>query len=234
MKLGNEINQQTRDTKQEIAEFKKSIEAFSDQIDDYMKEFQRIAIEIKDQKEETEKVKEENNQLKREVEAMKMQMEEQAQYGRNRNLLFDGLPEVENENLLRDFIPKLSQALKIQIDPCVDIQAIHRLQANKRNEAKPRVIIVQFTNRLLRDVVLSTGRKLKLQTTNIDPELPPQDLFVSEQLTPYFKKLIYFTKQKKNEKGYHAVWFRTCKVFLRKTSDSNPIIIKKLTDLDAV
>lgn len=216
---------------EDIDSYKKSVDFCSSKIDDVLEEFKKMKCEMREQTREVQVLREEKKQLCSEVAELRAAIEQQAQYARNRNLVFDGVPVFHNENLATDFIPQLSRALNIKIDFKSDVQAIHRLPTVRQRAKGDQPILVQFSNRQLRDQVLSVGRKKKLLTTDLFPNEQVNNLYINEHLTPFYKKLWQQTLTKKKEVKFEYAWIKNSKIFVKKTEDSTPIIIKNYTDL---
>ena len=58
--------------------------------------------------------------------------------------------------------------------------------------------------------------------------------FVFEYLTPKIQKLLADAKKLKGQHNYGFCWTKNSRVYLRKTEDSRPILIKSQNDLDVL
>lgn len=151
---------------------------------------------------------------------MIINQEEDHQYARNRNLIIEGIPDANNENVL-DIIIILGKAVQMELQQ-KDIQACHRLNS-KLNSKKP--IVAQFDNRLVRDEFLSKCKARRVSTDVLNSNLNPEPIYVNPHLTPYFKNLRFEAKNKtvNGQKLFKYVWFKNSKLFARK-SDNGPVV----------
>lgn len=215
----------------DMEEYKKSVDYCSSKMDNVLESFKSLSDGFKEQRKEVIQLTKDKVRLEREVEALKVTVEEQAQYSRNRNLVIDGLPMFHNENLLVDLVPTLSKCLGVKIEGKVDIQAVHRLPVTRHRNDDATPIVIQFTNRQLRDEVLTVGRRKRLVTSDLYPKLETRNLYINEHMTPYYKKLWYETNKMKKDKKIAFAWFRNNKLFVKKEESSKPIIIRQIDDL---
>lgn len=217
--------------RKEMFEYRKSVDFCNDKMDDAMEMMKKMTQEAVTQKKEVEELKAENKVLKNQIVEIQLKTEEMHQHDLNRNLIFDGLPMMKDENLMEDFIPRISKAVNIAINKS-DVQAVHRLPSAGKGRENP--IIVEFTNRRVRDQVLTNGRKKRIKTNQLYPALPEQPLYVTEHLTKHNRNLLYLTKQAKKANNFAFVWFSNNKILLKITEKSRPIIIRKEKDLQEI
>jgi len=126
------------------------------------------------------------------------------QYGKWLNLEFGGIPQQNNENVT-DIVIEISKKLDIAVNPN-DISIAHKLPTKKQNrhanETQNRqvtetpqhnTIIVQFTNKRIRNAIYANRRKAYLITQFPVPMM--RKLFVNKNLTSFRKRLFWSTKQ---------------------------------------
>lgn len=123
---------------------------------------------------------------------------------RNRscNVVIRGVPEVKGEDL-SDILDKICTFLNVIIDKC-DIYSAFR--SGRQNGERPRSIIVIFKNFFARNDLIKACKEhhkgcnepsKRLLTSSIGIEGPPQQIYVSEHLTPKMKNLFSKSIQKK-------------------------------------
>lgn len=221
------IKEETKEVVEKINDFQKSIEFYSDQIDDLLKKISTLTETNNALIKKQQYLENQNKELKEENQSIKIIIEEDRQYNRNHNLIIDGIPDMARENVM-DIVIKLGESVNNKIVQS-DVQAVHRLPS--KNNRKP--IIIQFTNRLVRDKFLENCKSRRPTTDNIYPDIQPGPVYVNEHMTPYYKNLMFEAKKKivDGQKVYQYVWFKNSKLFARKTADSPCIRISSLKDI---
>lgn len=98
-----------------------------------------------------------------------------------------------------------------------DVADAHRIPTYK-NDRIP-YIVVQFSDRGMRDICISKFREKKTLTANqINKQFPQhQRVYINEHLTPENKQLLASLKKKCREINYAYVWCREGKFFIRKS-----------------
>jgi len=104
-----------------------------------------------------------------------------------------------------------------------DISTAHRLPESSNDKA--RLLIIRFTNRRSRDLVLRAKKILRTD--------PGERIFLSEQLTKMVSNIFYEARKQVKEKKLFATWTTNGQVFIKKTSDTNerPLFIMNVEDL---
>lgn len=223
------LEEQLSGLKLQLEEYKTSVEYCSDKIDDAIVKFDDLSTKCKENGDIVGQIKDENIYLRKEMADMKYQLEVQAQYSRCRNIIFDGLPVFQQENLRLDFIGRLSRAISIPINEKTDIQDIHRLPSRRE---RPQPIIAVFFHRSLRDQVVAAVRKLKLDTNALYPSIKDKvPLYASDHLTPYFRNILLEAKNLKKNNALFAAWFNNNKVYVKSTESSNAVVVKRVSEL---
>lgn len=138
------------------------------------------------------------------------------QYSRNRNLEICNIPRTKDENL-QNIVHKLASKLDIPIQES-DIDVVHRLPT-KPNKIEP--IIVQFTNRRVRDSLLS---KRKIVTSEELIGSGTGKVYVNQNLNKYFRDLRYKAKQEAAKYGFRYVWFKANKILVKKNETANTVL----------
>lgn len=160
----------------------------------------------------------------KELAELRQQVQLNDQYGRRRQLEFHGVRTQSTENLQHSIID-IAKKIDIDLKPD-DFDAIHRLSPrNKSKKDCPDAIIVEFTNRRVRDQLLLNRRKLKNNQRQKD------SVQIYESLSPYFKNLLWKSKVCAKEKNHKFVWFQKNKIMVRKAEGAPIIYIHKEEDL---
>lgn len=103
-----------------------------------------------------------------------------------------------------------------------DIRLVTRTQDRRRNT--PDKLQITLFSQKTRDALLS----LKNAAKTLNPNSP---IFLSEVLSPYYKELLWKTKQTAKETLHQFVWFKSNKLLVRKASGDKIIQIKHENDL---
>ena len=177
----------------------------------------------------------ENNFLRTQVNLCHYQRDSLSQYGRREAFRLNKLEEKEKENPTDEIIEKANFILsKIDADgpfkefkgkkiTSHDIQRCHRVGDKDKavTRGKPRPIIAKFKCYKLRMAILINKKKLQLKK-----EYSNQGLFITEDLTPFRNKLLWYTKNKcLDENGKN--------MFIHTHTREGKIKTKKASDPDA-
>lgn len=149
------------------------------------------------------------------------------QYGRNCNLELCEVKETEGENL-ENIVLNVAKKMDIYLEPN-DIDIVHRLPGKKD---KIRSIIVQFSSRKKRDEFIVKKNKIKVTNNDAARNGSDSKIYVNENMTPYFKNLLWKTKTAAHANGYTFAWFRFGRILVRKDESAGVIRINNETDLD--
>jgi hypothetical protein len=217
--------------KNQLDEFKTSLEFFSNKIDDYEESVNDFKKVVRTVETSNKQLMTENAILKKDLNNCKTELELLQQYNRNRNVQVDGVPEVDGEQM-RSVVEIIAKTIGESIDFENDVQAVHRVPTKRNTGPKP--IVLQFTNRQKRDAFLKKSKlALKqrgIKSTDFARDVPVTNVYVNEHLTPYFKNLLFHAK-KLRETGFKYVWVSEGKIFVKKTENDSKIRISSTDDL---
>ena len=158
------------------------------------------------------------------------------QYGRRQNLEIVGEPLKEGENT-NEIAIEVAKMLNVSLTPD-QISMSHRLQTRpKPTYSEPAAsppLIVRFLSRDVRNQ-LYANRKLA-RTANLQ-EFSLQgamNIYINENLTQSRKKLFWHAKQKAIASNLKFYWTVNGNVYLRKSSDSDSLLIKNIDDISKI
>lgn len=149
------------------------------------------------------------------------------QYGRNHNFELGEVTEIEKENL-EDVVVAVARKMDINLTPA-EIETVHRLPAKK---GKVRSIIVQLNSRKKRDEFILKRSKVRISNDDLLGNGNKSKVYINENLTPFYKNLLWKAKTIQQEKRYAFAWFRFGKVLMRKDERSPVIRIDQESDLN--
>lgn len=154
----------------------------------------------------------------------------------NHNVVINGVPENENENLCEIAI-KISDALQVKVDP-VDIKIVKRTAIVSENSGLPRSIIVVFNDKQKRDEVLKNNKIQKKKKNEIDTSIlklnqneEARTIYIAEQLTMKKQYLYKVARDIRREKCIKFAWVSEGDIFIRKYENSKIIKIKNIEQI---
>nr|XP_022908626.1 uncharacterized protein LOC111419968 [Onthophagus taurus] len=189
-------------------------------------EFEGVIGRLHNQFKLVEKITAENVTLKREVVDLTSRVSELEQYSRRSNLEIQGIPQKNNEDLVK-VLSSIGESLDVSISPS-EVDAIHRVPQGpgRASNSDPKAIVLLAAAKLRRrSAPKDSGPGLSIDGIS-------DKLFINEHLTQANKILFGRTKKMAREKKYKYVWIRDCKIFVRKGDDSRPILIRSTGDID--
>lgn len=174
--------QSVRDeVKGELDKVRDELEKFAEKIED---RYEQIESRIFDVEQVVEAVEKENRVLKKENESLReslkktqSELNDLEQYGRRWNLRVFGVPEQQQEDVLKK-VMDVSGQVGVDITPN-DVEACHRVgavggaPASQRGGrgSRPRAIIVRLKDRGIRDKILANRKDLKGKKITIAEDL---------------------------------------------------------------
>ena len=161
-----------------------------------LKQIAKMAVE------ETQELRRETNFLRTKLNCVNYHCDGVDQYGRRENADWNGVPEKDEESekeVMEAVISRANYCLSKDsrfegtvVEPS-DIQRVHRLGKKKKSTdgttPKPRKIICRFKSYKLRQKIILSKRHLKSHSTY-------KDSFITENLTPFRSKLLWYVKKK--------------------------------------
>lgn len=200
-------------------EYEKSLEFNSELI-------KNLTSTITNLKVANEDLRKENTKIKDELRVIKTEIADLQQYSRRNNLEISNLPETENEKI-SDVLNSVFNCLEIDVMDKVSIA--HRVPT--ANKAKPKPIIVQFTNRDSKNLCLKAAKSKKITASQIDGKHKDLPIFFNEHLIPSLKEVFYHCRKFKTENNFKFAWVKDGKIFIRKNENSRVIRIANTADL---
>jgi FtsZ-binding cell division protein ZapB len=205
--------------------FNVQFETINNKLDQTLSQLQNALKEIDELKGANRKLTEENQSLRERVGQIESEVNNLSQYSRNRNLELHGIPHKPNENI-EALVVNVSRRLQVQMDPKEFVA--HRLNgASDRH----RPILVQFDSRKVRDSLLKSAKRLKLKLRDINSDFGEGPLYINENLTTYYKKLLFQAKEVRRRLSYKYLWVANSKILIKKDDSSRPVRIVSENDL---
>ena len=188
------VNEETKISQIKVTE---SLDALSKKIDE-------LETEIKNKDEKIQLLENRVEILEEEKESQGKEIDDLEQYSRRNCLLLHGVVETNAECTDDIIIKTCAEELGIDVKQ-EDLDRSHRLGKVKRNDNKPRPIIVKFARYAVRNKVFSNKKKLK-----------GKKLLITESLTVYRMKLLDEARQKY---GVRNVWTYDGRVMYKENNE---------------
>lgn len=205
----------------DISELTKKIDFQSEVIKKYEQSFEKVTLE--------------NKILSKKVNELESRVDELEQYSRSNSLEINGIPESSTESVI-EIVKTVSSKLGVQIDN-KDIDACHRLGVKKNDEEiKHRGIVVRFTTRVIKEDVLQKRRvKRNFNTKDIGfSDRPAEVVYINESLSSARRQVLNAARKLKRDKLVAFVWVRNGKILVRVEQDSKVVVMKSISDVEAL
>ncbi len=186
------MNKQMNEMSSDIKSLKISIEHSHEEVREVKQKQDKQELEIKEIRKDVHEL----SALRMENIRVKKQLLELESYNRRENLLFENIPEQENENCALKMKDFFSKALGIK--HTIQLQRVHRLGPRRDEDHRhPRPIIARFLRYPDREEVWHARTKLRGTSTIIREDFPEQIEAERRTLLPIFKA----AKQNKDMKA---------------------------------
>jgi len=175
--------------------------------------------------------------LEKQYSAVKQELDDMVIYMRRDNVIINGLTEqfaevagqtdtvVDETSATSEkvFLEFCNSKLGLTIDP-KDISVAHRLGKKRIGVARP--IIVRFSNRKTRDLIMSEKKKLRQRSG-------AGNIYINEHLTEVNAKLFSSARALWRNNKLAGTWTRNGRVFVKtlETAGSDVVLIKSIEDL---
>lgn len=227
----SQIFEMFKSIKNDITEIKKqqrdlveSVNYCCNKVDDFELKLAETSKQLKDMeslKDEVQYLKAKNSQLEKELNNTQ-------QYNRINNLEISGIPETKNEPIL-DLLLRVGNALSVKISPD-DIDIAHRV-GSVSDTASVRNIVVKLKSRLKKNEILGAYRRHRAINAQDLGFAANNRLYISDHLCPSNKLLYKKVRDECKKQNYKYYWVRDCKIFVKKTDNSRPILVESEQDI---
>ncbi|CAG4994327.1 unnamed protein product [Parnassius apollo] len=172
-----------------------------------------MQVKFKDVKQ----LKEENDCLKSTVKNLNSRLSIMEQHSRMSNLEIQCVPEHRAENI-PNIITQIGKITGTKISDA-DIHKCTRIAKINPENARPRSIIVKFACPWVRDTFLAGVINFNKRNTN-------------EKLNTELKKIHALARATAKKLKYKFVWIKNGRVFLRKTDNTEHIVVRNIEQLE--
>ena len=200
---------QEETVKSHIIKVTESLNTMSERFDKFEKVLKEKDDKIKELEDKINSLEEKNEDLITKNHDFSIKMDDLEQYSRRNCLLLHGVKEDDEENTDEIVLRTVAEEIGIQINEG-DLDRTHRLGKRKRNDGKPRPIIVKFTRYAVRHKVFTYKRNLK-----------GKRYLITESLTAYRMKLL---TEAQEMFGVKNVWTSDGRILYK---DNNKVALYK-------
>lgn len=222
--------------KNELAPLKNSFNELCKSVDFLSNKYDELCESVGTVTAENSQLKKTNIDLQLSVTQLSSRIDDLEQHLRENNLEIHGVPENRSENILT-VVKQCASAIGHKIDD-TDIVNYTRVAKQNKESKRPRAIIIKFRSVRCRDEFYSavhrfnkSNPKEKLNTAHLGFGTANTPVYVSEHLSPTNKSLHAAARIAAKEKGYKFVWVRGGRIYVRKTPDSQYILIRNRDSL---
>lgn len=174
------------------------------------------------------------NNLRKEVDELKYQLGEIEQKELNNSININGLPQLSEEEQTTAII-NIAEKFNIDLNAS-EITKITKLENKKLKSVDYQF---EFKNEKIRTMFLSKRKEKKIfidskkTIFSVDNNNMPnaKRIYINEQLTKFNFNLFNHAKSLKQH-GFNYVWYKFGKNFVRKTGNSNVLIIRSMQMVD--
>lgn len=203
----------------EINDLKRSNDFICNQYEDLLSSFKNI----QDLHKETKFLREENDNKNIRISSLESRLADLEQEKLSDSLEMAGVD-------LRPGEPPIEAVLRVASSLGVpllqdDLRVVIKTQDRRQNT--PDKLRATFHSLKTRDSILSLKNAAKTLNTK-------SPIFISEILTPYYKELLWKTKQLAKDNHFQFVWFKTGKLLVRKGPGDKIIHIKHENDFKKI
>ena len=235
------IVEENKNFRKELADLKRAVDFNDNELRQLKKDHQTTCQMNTMLRKELEKTKEELDSTKKvlqdqedETQNLWFSLDSLEQYTRKNSLEFHGIPECLYANA-QDVVISVAKKIDVDIEQD-DIEIVHKLQRKKGN--KP--IIAKFCSHKAKAKIYRERFKLRnVKVSDIFPHYSPADesqnrIYINENLTTFRRDLLSKALKKRKDKTLSSVWTLDGKIFVKTSSDEEPIRIQSEADLNNI
>ena len=211
------MKEDSKEVKGEIVELKKALEFQSKTIEELIKENSKRKDSIERQDSETNQLKSHIKTLENTVEELEDTQDNIHQYQRKHNLVFHGIPERKDEDLV-EALKEIGEALDVEVEE-ETIDIVHRMASKQR----PRPVIVRYLNYSAKKKLYQARRNLKKVDAehweNTNCLYGVTQINIDENLTKVRAALFAEIRKRAKQYGWYSAWTLDGNIYVKKTKD---------------
>ncbi|CAG9818860.1 unnamed protein product [Phaedon cochleariae] len=198
-------------------ELVKSVSFCSDEISDFEKSLDDVEVLMR----KFEELKRDNDNMKKEMSNLNSRVNELEQHSESKNIVIQGVPENNNENLISIF-EQISNFLGVEVKD--NVEFANRVQSMKPVPGKPKNIVVGFASKILGDQVIALAKQKRKNSSNPKNGIKINEIiesvYINEHLTSNNQSLLREAKEAARTKNFKFVWVKNGNIFMREDERS--------------
>jgi len=176
-----------------------------------------------------------NKEKDMKIENLQNRLAELEQYTRHKNIEIHGVTEQDKEDV-EEIVIRVAQQVGVTITRD-DIEASHRIPTKAKGKTKP--IVAQLRSRKIRNEIIANRKvtmtnKDILQVATLEKQDADRNVYVNEQLSVYYKNLLWEAKNRGKECKWAYIWSAGGKIWARKDEKSKSFRICSEKDLEKI
>lgn len=179
----------------------------------------------------------ERNKNLQHIQILEEKMEHIERHRRATCVEIKNIPYVPGET--KQTLLKYVQTIASVLNTHVDQHSVRDVFRISKKDSEDRTIIVDFTSVLIKETMIrkykdynKNNRTSKFSTESLRLSGPRKPVFISENLTPKMKRILYLSKEYGRSNSYDHCWVSHGRIFLRKKEGSAAIQIRSELDLE--
>lgn len=166
-----------------------------------------------------------NEKLQTDITKIKAQLNKQEQLNLRNNVIIQGIPQKQNENLT-DILKKIAEKLEVQNINKFSAYRIGNDSGN--NEYKP--IKVEFGDENIKLKIMKSKNRFHLTSRDLGYN-ENKKVYLNHDLTPTNLELYRAARIHKKNKDYKFLWINNGNILMRKDEHSRVILVQDLEQL---
>lgn len=218
------IYESVKEIKLQNTQIQSSVTSLSDYYDNLKTQIDQLEIRL-----ETER---KNNLIY--LKSLENKLEKLEQGARSTCVEIRNIPvnKAETKECLMNTVMKVGSLINAPVKT-PEVKDIYRIGPTDSNN---RTIIVDFVSNLQKEKFIHLFKehnkvKNKLSTEHLHIGGPPKPIFVSENLSPKMKRLLFLAKDFASSNNYRYCWVTKGKIFLREKDGARHILVKDESDI---
>ncbi len=213
----------------ETNQMKTATEKLTKDLDSLNNLQQAVEVSVEELQEQIDTIKEEvsekfdsiseNLEGKHKFNQIHEKIDDLEQQSRLKYLRIFGLEEIEGEDVTESVINFAKDQMQLVINP-MEIDATR--MGVRRDQMRPRDILVKFENQSLRNIMYQKKRMLRKET---------QQVFINEHLTTRRSQLFYQVRQMRKQHKVFGTWTQSGNILVKIHEDSTPVAV---TNIEAI
>lgn len=231
------INNELKEIKALLKDYAKAVEFTTTKYDEISISLSKNNTLLQTLMKEIEEYKKQIETKDAQITCLQTQVNALEQKQIDKNVEIKNVPMSNTENAF-DIIKALGETLNTEIIEG-DIEEIYSYTDRKNKQMKNNVVSftkkptkVAFLERAKQKRTLKYGEMCTKLRKEDNPIYSNQNIYINEQLTAHFKKLLWLAKTKARATNWKYVWFRRNKVLARKSEGDRIIEIQTINDIE--